>query len=304
MADQLSATEQLIQQLRRPQQDKTQDVIRALTAFTSPETQKQVLATMPQQSALSPEEQRLAAASKLEQALYKSRESQAIKSKEKDMSRYTKLDSQMRAAGRGSKLMRDLKTARNKGSFALGKLEDMIAGRQTANEENLKDLSSQISAMLTGGVPSQTLIDQTAYNTLKMKLKGWQQFLKDSPVNAASPEVLKEILAGVKKQIEINQGMYADEVRLLYNNNRDLFNKPGNEMLKEQMLYGLQQEGIDIQEDERGFIVRPAAVEAKAIEAQTGQTQTIKVRHPDGRTGQIPLSNLDAAKAAGFKEIQ
>jgi len=82
MADQLTATEQLIQQLRKPQQDKTQDVIRALSAFASPETQKQVLATMPKDSALSQEKQRLAAASKLEMAISKAKNTENVKNQD------------------------------------------------------------------------------------------------------------------------------------------------------------------------------------------------------------------------------
>ena len=179
MADQLSATEQLIQQLRRPQQDKTQDVIRALTAFTSPETQKQVLATMPKQSALSPEEQRLAAAAKLEESMMKKEVNAALKGNAQEAKERKEIRTQLAPALAGtkrSKLVRDHVKALNDINTMENMIEMAIQDKSPIVEADKYNISALWSGVLTGGVPTQTLIEKSIYNSAQgayMDLKEW-----------------------------------------------------------------------------------------------------------------------------------
>ena len=205
MADQLSATEQLIQQLRRPQQDKTQDVIRALTAFTSPETQKQVLATMPQQSAFSPEEQRLAKAAEFENKRLKMAASlSGDKQSQKDLDSIEKYGRIMKGLERGATRLGKTWDAHAQINRLENYIKDIESNKITFDDVTNADFSAAFSGLITGKSPGIELIRETKYSHLGGKLNQMYQFMTGEPQESLSPvmyEEVKNMLSGLKKAV-------------------------------------------------------------------------------------------------------
>jgi len=255
MADQ-TATEQLIQQLRKPKQDKTDKVLAALTAFASPEAQKQI-APLLNTGAMSDEEKRLSAASNLELALNKGKAQKAMAQRKKDESSVSKLGLISSGIGRGSKIVRDQRVSLERADAARGKIQAMIEGRIVPTAQNMKDVSTDISALISGGTPPLALIEGTAYSTWAGRLNNLKQEMTGNPEAFNNPEILNEILNGVNVIMGTKRKWHDNLQRNLYNNSRVTFEKEGNEDLQEQFLRNLQDKGVKFESDEQGFLIDP-----------------------------------------------
>ena len=167
-------------------------------------------------------------------------------------------------------------------------IEALVAGKNPNDitPQQIYEVAKNLDAMLSSGAATVQGTQKLIPQGINMKTATLQEFLTNSPSPAKQKAYVLQTMDTIKRERDLARDKIQNASRGMLSSYQDLAKKQPEAWNAMLQLNNLDPNILSLDKPQK-----------------SNESDNVKVRLPDGRTGLIPRANLEKAKAAGAKEI-